>query len=85
MSLRSKAVGRLKPLGHLSRCLGGGEMGRGDKLGLTPEYSRASLARSLGSQIREAAFTAALLCCPLVCFHLCQGPQIVMEGILITI
>lgn len=49
MFLRSKVVGRLKFLGYFSRCLGGGEMGRGDRLGLILEYSRVFFVGSFGS------------------------------------
>lgn len=50
-----------------------------------PGTAGPPLAHSLDSQRREAAVTVAWPCCPLVFFHLCQGPQLVTEGVLVRI
>lgn len=80
MSLGDK-VGAAWIPGRPQWCLRDGAVGWGRLVALTPEHSRGSSC----PQPTEAAFTAALPCRPLVFFHLCQGPQVVIEGILIMI
>lgn len=61
----------------------GGRARLGDTSRARPEgTAQTASARSLCSQLGRAAFTHCLARCPLVFFHLCPGPQLVAEGML---